>query len=239
MAECVNIGDATLWLADNREILSQLQGIDHIITDPPYSEKTHNGARTHGLLDASFIDFDSISEADFLRFSEQAVGLARRWVVMTCAWQHAAKLEESGLPLVRAGIWRKTNGAPQFTGDRPGMGWEMVAILHRKGKKRWNGGGAHGCWECPIEQGGYPTQKPLPLISQWVRQFTDEGETVLDPYMGSGTTGSACLRLGRRFVGIEVRKEAFDLACKRIQEAYDQPNLFKNAPKAEQKRLFT
>ncbi len=62
---------------------------------------------------------------------------------------------------------------------------------------------------------------------QWlVNWFSDEGETVLDPFMGSGTTGVACAKLGRRFIGIEIDESYFDIACRRIEEAYRQPDMF-------------
>ena len=60
----------------------------------------------------------------------------------------------------------------------------------------------------------------------WVRMFADEGETVLDPFMGSGTTGIACARLGCKFIGIEIRPDYFELACHRIETARRQPDLF-------------
>ena len=128
----------------------------------------------------------------------------------------------------------QTHGAPQFTGDRPGVGWEAIAILHREGKKHWNGGGHHAVWVCNIEHGEplsgkHPTQKPLKLLLDWVAKFTDEGETVLDPFMGSGTTGVACIKLGRRFIGIEKRADYFELACRRIDAAHKQRNLFEGS----------
>lgn len=127
---------------------------------------------------------------------------------------------------MRLGVWHKPNSAPQFTGDRPGTGWEAVAILHREGKKHWNGGGHHAVWACNIEYGDHPTQKPLPLLMDWVRKFSDEGEIVLDPFMGSGTTGVACAKLGRKFIGIEQRPDYFATACERIHAAYRQMSLF-------------
>jgi len=141
---------------------------------------------------------------------------------MSCPWQHAALLEKAGVPLVRLGIWHKPNGAPQFTGDRPGVGWEAIAILHREGRKHWNGGGHHAVWVCNVEHGKHPTQKPLKLLADWVMKFTDEGETVLDPFMGSGTTGLACMKLGRKFIGIEKRPDYFALACRRIADTHNQ-----------------
>ena len=150
-------------------------------------------------------------------------------------------LEAAGVPLVRLGVWIKPNGAPQFTGDRPGTGWEAVAILHREGKKRWNGGGHHAVWHCPIEQGEHPTQKPLRLVSDWLRAFSDFGETILDPFMGSGTTGVAAVKLGRKFIGIEIEPKYFDIACRRIDEALRSPDMFierpKPAPKQEALKL--
>jgi len=220
------IGSATLYLADAFEIMPTLGEVDSIITDPPYNAKTHNGARSAKSLAASQIDFDSLTEAQFTEFCGNAVAQAKRWVVMSCAWQHAALLEKAGVPLVRLGIWHKPNSAPQFTGDRPGMGWEAIAILHREGRKHWNGGGHHAVWVCNVEHGEHPTQKPLKLLLDWVTKFTDKGETVLDPFMGSGTTGLACMRLGRKFIGIEKRPDYFALACRRIAEAPEQANLF-------------
>jgi site-specific DNA-methyltransferase (adenine-specific) len=123
------------------------------------------------------------------------------------------------VPLVRLGVWIKPNAAPQFTGDRPGTGWEAVAVLHRKGRKRWNDGGHHAVWTCPVQRGGHPTQKPERLVSDWVKAFTNPGEMILDPFMGSGTTGVAAIKHGRGFTGIEIDPKYFDLACRRIDEA--------------------
>jgi site-specific DNA-methyltransferase (adenine-specific) len=102
------------------------------------------------------------------------------------------------------------------------MGWEAVAILHREGKKRWNGGGHHAVWVCNVEHGQHPTQKPIALLLDWIAKFTEPGELVLDPFMGSGTTGIACERLGRRFIGIEKDPKYFELACARITAAHRQ-----------------
>jgi site-specific DNA-methyltransferase (adenine-specific) len=225
--ETKEINNARLIMADAFDILPTLEPVDVIITDPPYGRRTHENARTtvEGRP-APLIDFDCIEEERFIAFCAHAVTLARRWVVMSCEWRYVASLERAGLPLVRFGIWHKLGGAPQFSGDRPAMGWEAVAILHREGKKRWNGGGHHAVWVCNVERGEHPTQKPLALISDWVLKFTNPGETVLDPFMGSGTTGVACARLGCNFIGIEQRRDYFEMACGRIAEAHRQSDLF-------------
>lgn len=219
------LGDATLLLGDAFQEMPKLGEVDSIITDPPYNNRTHRGARSSKSLSSSQIDFDSIGEEELIAFCAEATALAKRWVVMSCAWQHAAELEKAGLPLVRLGIWRKPNGAPQFTGDRPGTGWEAIAILHRKGRKRWNGGGHHAVWVCNVEHGEHPAQKPLKLVMDWVSAFTDAGETVLDPFMGSGTTAIACARLGRKFIGIEKRPDYFRMAVRRLERESKQYDL--------------
>ena len=72
----------------------------------------------------------------------------------------------------------------------------------------------------------HPTQKPVALM-RWCLEFLpDDAETILDPFMGSGTTGVACVQLQRKFIGIELDETYFDIACKRIEEAYKQPSLF-------------
>lgn len=212
----------TLHLADCRDVLPKVGRVDVVITDPPYGRATHAGARSAKSLTRSQIDFRPISAAELVETCQSLCSIAERWVVMTCEWQHAAALEAADVPLVRLGVWVKPNAAPQFSGDRPGMGWEAVAILHRKGRKRWNGGGHHAVWHCPVERGGHPTQKPERLVTDWLQKFSNPGETILDPFMGSGTTGVAAVRHGRRFVGVEIEPRYFDIACARISAALKQ-----------------
>ncbi len=220
----------TLHLGDCRDVLPTLPRADVTITDPPYAEKTHAGARTGGGEEV-LIDFASISEDDFVGLCERLCAHSERWVLMTCDWVHAAAVQ-SRLPslFVRTGVWIKPNGMPQYTGDRPAMGFEAVAILHRDGKKHWNGGGSHAVWTEPKVNGEHPTQKPLPLVSTWMSLFSDPGEIILDPYCGSGTTGVAAVQTGRGFTGIEKDPKWFDLARRRISDALARPDLFVDRP---------
>jgi site-specific DNA-methyltransferase (adenine-specific) len=222
------VGDAVLVLGDCREIAPLLH-CDHVITDPPFGDATHEGARSV-TASRALITFASVTDQQFRDDCRRWVECARRWVILTCEWRHAATLEAAGLPLVRLGVWIKPNGAPQFTGDRPGTGWEAVAILHRAGRKRWNGGGHHAVWQYAKVSGEHPTQKPQPLLMRWIEDFTDDGEVVLDPFMGSGSTGVAALHAQRRFIGIEQDPRWFDLAVRRIAEAARQPSLFHAEP---------
>ena len=220
----------TLYLADCRDVLPHIERVDVVMTDPPYGKATHGGARSVHAVARPMVDFAPIAGGDLVRFCRRFVELANRWVILTCEWQHAACLEAAGAPLVRLGVWVKPNGAPQFTGDRPATGWEAVAILHRDGAKHWNGGGHRAVWTCPIEQGEHPTQKPERLVTEWVRSFTDSQETILDPFMGSGTTGVAAVKRGRRFIGVEIEEKYFRLAARRIADALKEPDLFIPGP---------
>ena len=76
----------------------------------------------------------------------------------------------------------------------------------------------------------HPTQKPLPLIQWCIERLPETAQTILDPFMGSGTTGVACAKLGRKFIGIELEPKYFDIACRRIEDAYKQPDLFTAPP---------
>lgn len=198
--------------------------VDVIITDPPYSDKTHNGARTT-VGSKSFANggdplklittFDSITSKQFMEFANQAVRVAKRWVITFCDWRYAHLLEEIGL--VRLGCWEKKSCAPQFTGDRPAQGWESIAILHRPGKKQWNGGGKAAVWrEGKVNAKWHPTQKPLSLMKELVTLFSNPGETVLDPFAGSGTTLLSCLLCGRKAIGIEKDPEYVKIINKRV-----------------------
>ena len=78
---------------------------------------------------------------------------------------------------------------------------------------------------------GHPAPMPYAMASDHITSWTDEGQTILDPFMGSGTTGVACVNLGRKFIGIEIDEGYFDIACKRIEDAYKQPDMFVEPPK--------
>jgi site-specific DNA-methyltransferase (adenine-specific) len=220
-----------IYCGDCREILPTLGTFDHLFSDPPYGQSaTHaNHLAKIVLRDGEPtrkpLNFDGISRHELVDLARTWVSVAQRWCVFSCEWKDAHALDEAGL-LVRLGIWRKPDGAPQFTGDRPGTGWEAVAICHRPGRKRWNGGGKHGVWTIPKGRGdGHPTQKPVPLLAALISDFTDDGDNILDPFMGSGTTGVACVRLGRRFTGVEIDPRYFDIARRRIEDELKRPRL--------------
>jgi hypothetical protein len=209
----------TLYHGDCREFIPQLGPVDHVITDPPYSEHTHAGARSIKDLDNSMIDFESISISD-LRSTLFTIKV-NRWVVMTCDVFHAAQLmlcPPYTLEFIRLGVWVKPNGAPQFTGDRPSPGFEQVVILHPPGKKRWNGGGLPAVWTFNKISGRHPTEKPLELYTRFVEQFTDPGDLILDPFAGSGTTLEAAKLLGRRAIGIEREERHAEIIAKRVSQ---------------------
>lgn len=230
------IGDCRLLLGDSRLILPALEAdsVGVAITDPPFGAQTHAGAQTGANGGIKLVHFDSMTAKEIGDiFQDLATRIVKRWVVATIEWRHALELESREI-LIRLGVWVKPNGAPQFTGDRPGTGWEAVAICHREGRKRWNRGGHHATWIHNKISGEHPTQKPLGLIAEWVEAFSDDGETILDPFMGVGTTGVACVKTGRPFVGIEIDPTYYEIACRRIGEAWGVGSLFRDVSKENQ-----
>ena len=87
------------------------------------------------------------------------------------------------------------------------------------------------------EKNGHPCPKPLGFMERLIERATLDGETVLDPFMGSGTTGVACARLGRRFIGVEIEPRYFDIACRRIEDAQRQGDMFRPQPAAKAQQL--
>lgn len=209
-----------LLCGDCLEIMPTLDRVDHIITDPPYDARTHAGAvcgRTDGVTGVSFEQLD-----DAAALAPILVAMARRWVLAFCSVESIGDYARGGgTHWVRAGVWDKINPTPQLTGDRPGQAVEAIAILHAAGKKRWNRKGEAGIWRFMPPRGDerpdHPTPKPIPLMLALVEDFTDEGETILDPFAGSGTTGVAAIRLGRKFIGIERDPRYFALAVERLR----------------------
>lgn len=191
--------------------------VDVTITDPPYDARTHIGARSHGDT-ASKIDFPPLDIAEALPL---LLSVTNRWIVAFCTMEMIAEYQRvSAAAWIRAGFWRRPDGAPQFTGDRPATPGDAIAIMHRAGKKRWNGGGQHAYWECGVERCDrvHPAQKPVALMRHLIANFSETGDMVFDPYMGSGTTIVAAKALGRRAIGVEIQEKFCEIAAKRLSQ---------------------
>lgn len=231
--EVVTIGNATLYRADCMDVLPTLPKVDAVITDPPYGESTHGNAKSNkgGGSGVKAIDFKAIDFKAIGGVLDACSALCEGWIVANMEWRHIAALEFEGhhfYELIRFGVWVKTNPMPQISADRPAQGWDGIAYLYPRGKKKvWGGGGAHGNWIGPvISNGDHPTGKPVDMVQSWVRRFTAKDQTILDPFMGSGTTGVAAVQMGRQFIGIEREPKYFDIACKRIEDAQRMGDMF-------------
>ena len=236
----VIIGDARLLLGDCLEILPTLPKVDAVITDPPYSQRTSDGARTDAGGEVhNIITFPGITDERIAALVSAYLVISKRWVLSFCAAEQLKTyMDCAGECWIRSGAWVKPDAMPQFTGDRPSAGFEAIAIMHPKGKKQWNGGGVPAVWSHGFERdrNGHPTPKPIGLMDRLVTLFTNTGETVLDAHAGSGTTGVACMNLGRKFIGIEIEEKYFNIAVERITNAQRQTKLF-DEPQAKPEQL--
>jgi site-specific DNA-methyltransferase (adenine-specific) len=228
-----------LYLGDCRDILPTLGRVDHTIGDPPYEKEAHKiGRRTqatvkHGV--SADLDFEAITEDVRTDVARLSVGMTDGWVLFFCQaeavtpWRDA--IEAAGGKYKRTMIWVKPDSTPQLNGQMPAPGYESMPLAWcGVGHSRWNGGGRRGVFthltNQPGREGTHPTEKPVPLMSELVSLFTQPGDLICDPFMGSGTTGIACVKAGRRFAGIELDPRYFDLSCRRISDALSRPDLF-------------
>ena len=230
----------TIYHGDCREVLTTLDAVDHVITDPPYARdvytrlsmpNTKEGSGTPGrsLGDSSArLAAGDIGHIDDMldAVAVEIARLAKRWALVfsdveTChRWRSAT--EGAGMRYVRTGAWVKPDAMPQMSGDRPSVGFEPCTSAHAKGPMRWNGGGRQAVWIYNTVKGStrpnHPCPKPETLMAHIVSDFTDEGETILDPFMGSGTTLVAAKRLGRKAIGIELNEAYCEIAAKRLAQ---------------------
>jgi site-specific DNA-methyltransferase (adenine-specific) len=229
------------WDLRQGECLSGLSLLDDasadvVITDPPYEAEAHTSqrlvARAGHKLEVEPLTFPPITEEERTESARQMARISRRWILVFCQVEAAMKwravLESAGAVYKRTCLWVKPDGKPQYSGDRPGIGYESIVACHAPGRSTWNGGGSHGVFV--VNKGGDPrtghqTQKPLALMELLVRLFSNKGELILDPFAGSGTTGVAAIRLGRRFLGWEMNSEYAAIARRRISSAREQLEL--------------
>ena len=215
MSRVEQIGRATLYLGDCRDILPMLSKVDAVVTDPPYGIGASSGVGKYGVAKWG-------GKADL------------KWDTGVPAAE-IATLVDLGVPSV---IW----GGNYFDlpAHRCPLVWDKGAGMRNRTfaecEVAWSNFDANAKVYCrdPLACGDYagkehPTQKPVPLMTWCIQLLPSEALTILDPFMGSGTTGVAAVQLERSFIGIEREPKYFDIACKRIEDAQRQGSLFGEA----------
>ena len=201
------IGNATLYLGDCLEIMPTLGKVDAVVTDPPYPDWL---ADEYKYYDGILDPFKNME--------------CRQLIFWTTK-------EVFPLEYTARHVWDKKTGCGseyEFIFERNGNANCKVFryyLINSTVAASFTG----DIWT------GHKSQKPKALIENCIKYI--QGKAVLDPFMGSGTTGVACAKLGRKFIGIEIEPKYFDISCERIQKAYDQPDMFIEQPKAVQERM--
>jgi len=209
------IGDCTLYLGDCLEVMPTLGKVDAVVTDPPYgiNENSKKVASRGKLANpTNYGDFEWDKEPPSKELIDLVLNTAKHCIIFGGNYFH---LPPTSCWLV----WDKQNGENDFADCE--LAWTNLKKAVRRVYWRWNG---------MIRKGDdvreHPTQKPVGVMEWCIGHLPESTETILDPFMGSGTTGVACVKLGRKFIGIELDEKYFDIACRRIEEAYKQPDLF-------------
>lgn len=235
------IGRARLILGDCLAIMPTLDPIDHVIGDPPYEAIMHASksgmkglVRPDGTHHWKPLDFAPVDEirGEVVRLGAQ---ICEGWFIAFCTSEGVARwadeINASSMKYKRACVWIKPDSTPQMNGQGPAQGAEhFVCAWAGEGHARWNAGGKRGvythCVNGPEREGTHPTEKPRRLMAEIIADFTNPGQTILGPFMGSGTTGVAAVQMGRDFIGIELNETYYDIACERIERAQQQLDMF-------------
>jgi DNA modification methylase len=209
------IGNATLYLGDCREILPTLGKVDAVVTDPPYGVNFRNEKWDTHIPDW-FDAGRSIADAVVVFTAPTTLWDYPRpeWV---CNWYRPASSSRT--------IWGGFNH------------WTPV-LVYGKANPQVDSINLHAIANAYREDVGHPSPKPVAAM-EWALDIVPKARSIVDPFMGSGTTGVACAKLGRKFIGIEIEPKYFDIACRRIESAYKQPDMFIERPApATQEPLF-
>lgn len=220
----MTIGNATLYCGDCMDVLPTLAKVDAVITDPPYGiGETGNNSRQKAagisrlntktrVVDYPKMDWDNSPPEQDLIDSIRSLA----------TWSAIFGGNYFNLPPTSCWlVWDKLNSGDFADCELAWTNWPKAV---RRIQWRWNGMIRQG-----NEERNHPTQKPLGVMS-WVIGLCPKAETILDPFMGSGTTGVAAVQMGRKFIGIEREPKYFDIACKRIEQAVAQGQLFAPEP---------
>ena len=203
------IGDATLYLGDCLEILPTLEKVDAVVTDPPYGIGTWNDrSKSDGTrFKQDEFEWDKRPTKDVFNNIFRLSG-----TVIVFGYNHLSDILK---PTKKVLVWDKGFRGLHFNDC------ELAAVY----------GSGEACRVLNYSPSSastkqHPTEKPLAVMEWCIKQCKMSPMTILDPFMGSGTTGVACANLGRKFIGIEIEEKYFDIACERITAAYAQGRLF-------------
>jgi len=239
----ITIGDCRLILGDALQIMGTLDPVDHVISDAPYEQELHDRKnalkgrklRSHSderlrkdggvrLRELDFAGIDEIRD-DVIR---HVLRICDKWFICFCTLEGVAlwadAINPSDMRYKRGCLWIKPDSTPQLNGQGPGQGAEcFVTAWCGKGVSKWNAGGKRGVYthltNPPDRHGGHPTEKPWRLMRDILHDFTAPGDTILDPFAGSGTTLVAAAYTGRKAIGIEVNPTYFEIAEHRLRKA--------------------
>ena len=208
------IGSARLILGDCREVLPTLGHVDCVVTDPPYGigedGGVFRGRKGGGVRVLPKMGWDCARPGREIFDMMQAASDEQ------IIW--GGNYFADYLPPSKGWLyWQKLMGGDFSDGELAWTSRDRAVREFTKCNK------AHGK--------EHPTQKPVELM-EWCLGFLPNAHTILDPFMGSGTTGVACARLGRRFIGVEIEEKYFSIACRRIEQAQRQSDLFVRQPDA-------
>lgn len=213
------------------------KSVDHVVADPPYGKRTHSGQR-HGRRGKGYSDswvssaglsYDHLTEDDVAALSAEYVRIARKWILLMTshdlfpAWErHLGRYNFAPIPIVLPGM------NVRLAGDGPSS-WSVWLVVNRPvGLKDGTKPGAYiGTPGAGPDRADNPVKghKPLWLMKAILTDYTAAGDLVLDSHAGSGTTGVACIELGRRFIGFEKKPEHYEIALRRLESATRQERL--------------
>ena len=227
MTQPVIIGDCTLYLGDCREIMPTLGKVDAVVTDPPWGIGELSGTISKLRNKNNYNSYEDTEENIFnivLPAIDIALGLSNNRALISCGQKQLWNFPK---PRAIGGFYQ-----PAAVG-MCSWGFSGYSPVLFYGKDPRDGKGQNSTMTTLIaraESNGHPCPKPLAAMLWMVNKASLSGQVILDPFMGSGTTGVACAKMGRKFIGIELDPNYFDIACKRIEQAYKQPDLFIEPP---------
>ena len=231
-------GSAMVYCGDALKVLPSLDQIDLIVTDPPYL--LTSGGCTEGGLHERFggggvygnsgeIVPCDIEWSDFMPLLYGALKPGNQAYVM-CNNRHVGNMlnsaDAAGFGFHNLLVWDKATATPNRWYMK---NCEFTGFFYKTPAKAINDCGAKQLICCPqVDVTKHPTEKPVALMRHYIEQSSKPGDVVLDPFMGSGTTGVAAIQAGRRFIGIEKDERFFSMASQRIRDAVDSyaPMLF-------------